>query len=188
MQLDLPVPFGSGQMKMWPHGAKVYTRRKPDAIVSDDSPMKLKEVDEKSMGNIASSVVSSNLGDQKFVKSKGKIMIAADKALWSLCNLLVTSGWYQRSTSKVQVPDATVVPAQRAALGHFASHPEGYSRLPGPSFQYNVPDQQQRQPLQSNSRIVPRYSVLGGPAPPMVLEGIPDPVCIATSGEASESG
>ncbi|KAK6584508.1 hypothetical protein PZA11_002732 [Diplocarpon coronariae] len=161
MQLDLPVPVGSGQMKMWPHGAKVYTRRKPDAIVSDDSPMKLKEVDEKSMGNIASSVVSSNLGDQKFVKSKGKIMIAADKA---------------------------VVPAQRAALGHFASHPEGYSRLPGPSFQYNVPDQQQRQPLQSNSRIVPRYSVLGGPAPPMVLEGIPDPVCIATSGEASESG
>jgi hypothetical protein len=79
MQLNLPIVPGSAQLKMWPHGAKVNTRRQSDVVVGENSPRKLKDIDEKCMVNIASSVVSSNLEDQRSVKSKGEVITVAPK-------------------------------------------------------------------------------------------------------------
>lgn len=44
MQLWLPVPPGPNQAKMWPHGARVNTRKDPEDTAYNDSSKRLKEV------------------------------------------------------------------------------------------------------------------------------------------------
>jgi len=203
MQLDLPIVPGSGQMKMWPHGAKVDTRRGADVTPGEKSSRKLQEVDEKCIINVANSVVSSNLEDHRSVKSKGEVMVAAPKGALQTSqqhfNRHPSSVGFEHPTGHTRVvPEAyayangfqrnsddqfTGQDAQADYYPQLTRHnaaPAGYgsgfpSMHSGPPRPYQ-PQQYtkpEHQPVQSAHRMVPRYSIIGAP-PPVIAEETPE--------------
>lgn len=81
MQITLPMAPGSTESKMWPHGAKVDTRKRSESNIDVGSSKMLKQVDPSHVVCIASSVVSSNMDDQKSVKSRGEVLVSTPRGM-----------------------------------------------------------------------------------------------------------
>lgn len=159
MQLDLPTEFGSNSSaKMWPHGATVDTRRKPDGEREKDSSRKLKDVDEGDVVQIASSVVSSTLDEERSVKSKGEVMYATPRGQVYGANTSraasVPYSQHQSYTSGPMFgePPQTLAPQPR----HTRMVPEGFH------------------PSSAVPRAAQRYSVFGGAPPPERVNETPE--------------
>ena len=73
-QLELPVAAGDKSVaRMWPQGAVVDTRRKASSDANESSPTKLRDLDEEAVVNVARSVVSSAMDEEKPLKFGGKV-------------------------------------------------------------------------------------------------------------------
>lgn len=74
-QITMPSEPGSTTVqKMWPQGSRIDTRRKKDRSTTQSSARSLKRVDSEYASTVASSVISSSLGDDGMRIRKGSIV------------------------------------------------------------------------------------------------------------------
>lgn len=210
MQLDMPAIPGSSQTKMWPHGAKVDTRRRPDATVGEESSRRLKEVEKGFMVHVASSVVSSSPEDRGPVNQRGEVMVTAPEGATLVqrprVRLQPSSVGSTRPAEHIRVVPETYHQGngpQREPYSQFYQQPNrAYYPVPldhhdpipscysagAVNAHTHPPDvsssYQEQQPALSARRAVPRYSVLGGTAPPAVVEETPEMAHVEALGRA----
>jgi hypothetical protein len=209
MQLDLPVPLGVGTSKMWPHGATVDTRRGPDVTAVEKSSRKLKEVDDRTMVHVANSVVSSNVDEQRSVKSRGEVITMAPRGSIreqqprSYTQPSSVGSFYPFERTRI-VPDAYISeePMQESFDSHLheypdkAQYPRQWSQREGgflaqhfdPKEAYAGPprpalNSQGYNAMQPSRRVVPRYSMAAGAPPPVPVQETPELTHVCVSAE-----
>ena len=168
-QIVLPSsPGANTTRRMWPHGSKVDTRRKRDRSTAQSSPMRLKEVGKDHVHTVASSVVSSVLEGEGARVKKGSVTYIDQPHPGPSSH-----GGYGGGSQQGQPYQSSPYPVQNIEYAYppldHTRHPPQMVPLASSYFTEGEPKRSQRQ-----ERVVPRYSIIGGPvAPPERVEETP---------------
>lgn len=163
-QISLPSASGSSvTQKMWPHGAVVDSRRSGAYCPEDGDPRVLEDLADDVASTLASSVVSSTIEEEKMIGRTGNIMMDPHDS--SAMQYAAPLAMHSRgSNGPTRRPDNFPPPA---------IHEE-----PDAVGGYSMPVYRPA-PLKGNGdghKYIPRFSIIGGPQPPVDVPATPDNV------------
>lgn len=162
-QLAVPVEPGSSRKpRMWPHGAVVDSRKSGQAPPPDGDPRALERLADDVVSTVSTSVVSSIIEEEKLVGRTGAIVLDNGEGV----------GYHHAAPFSMQ------------SRGYAA--PSGRpDNFPPPAIQEAAEEPSVHQPQSvyrhavskanaDGQQYIPRYSILGGPQPPVDVPVTPD--------------